>query len=103
MLRREMKENLKMSRRGECGGVSAFSDDNGSTIVRLSATDSAPNARVELVMECSTKCVEIQFWTPLGHRLLPKQQNSPRLESGEDKRQAVQRQCPLPRVHPCSM
>ena len=45
------KRNLKrkMSRRENAAAPLSFPDDNGLTIVRLSATDSAPNSRVEVV------------------------------------------------------
>ena len=66
MVQREMEEIGKCQDGENVAAPLAFPDDNGLTIVRLSATDSAPNSRVE-VMECSRKCVEIQFWTPLGH------------------------------------
>ena len=52
---------------------------------RLSATDP----------ECSAHPVLLEHKYTFGHRLLLKQQNIPRLESGEDKSQAVQRQCPV--------
>ena len=48
MVRREMEE-IRKSQDGENAAAPlGFPDDNGLTIVRLSATDSAPNSRVEV-------------------------------------------------------
>ena len=45
----EEKFEEKMSRPENAAAPLSFPDDNGLTIVRLSATDSAPNSRVEVV------------------------------------------------------